>query len=550
MGWLPRFGGEAQAAPELLQLARGVATAGRASMDGAYLMAQALDGDAGESSMLARLVPALAQSQPNWQEAEAALIDVAAARSRLEQVELDPMVAGQLERLDRYLPLLQTGSAMAQVAPALLGADGPKAYLLLAQNNEELRPTGGFISGVGVLEVDRGMLGEVDFADSYTVYNPEVDHPLAPPDLEQAMGAQMLLFRDANWSTDFPSNANVLQSLYQLDMGAATDGVIAFDLEAVRRLMIALEPMTLPGYEQPVTAENVLTVMREMWEEPAEAEGTIAEAYSSDWWLNRKDFMGDLAMAARAKLEAGEVDFGKLAQALYGSLLEKHLLVAVNDQATAALLTEAGWSGAVDPGEGDYLFVVDTNVGWNKVNSVVKRDTRYTIAPRADGSAVVDLELVYHHQGEANDELCVHVSSPYGESYEEMTRRCYFNYIRILAPAGVELLNAEGFESGSVSVRSGERATTQLAGRLVVPSGSARRVRLSYALPAGLIDGGTYNLRVQKQPGTPAWPVEVVMVDPEGVWQATTPDGQRSDQGLQLSFTLSSDTDVSLAQRP
>jgi hypothetical protein len=105
LGWLPRFGAEAQAVPELLQLARGAATAGRASMDGAYVVAHALQNQPGQGSALARLTAALEQSQPSWQEAEAALAQVTDARSQLDLTQLDPRIASQLERLDSYLPL-------------------------------------------------------------------------------------------------------------------------------------------------------------------------------------------------------------------------------------------------------------------------------------------------------------------------------------------------------------------------------------------------------------------------------------------------------------
>ncbi len=550
LGRLAGYQAEGEAAPALLQLAQSAATAGRASMDGALPLAAAIKDPAGEGSALARLAPALRLAQPSWQEAEAALAQMAAARSQLDLAQLDPRIAGQLERLDRYLPLLQTGSALARLAPALLGADGARTYLLLAQNSDELRPTGGFISGAGLVHIDQGQLGDLDFTDSYTVYNPDVDHPLAPPDLEQTMGAQILLFRDANWSADYPASASVAQALYQLDTGTSTDGVIAFDLEATRRIVAALEPLELPGYPEPLTAANVLTAMRQIWADPLATENTVREAGTSDWWLYRKDFMGDLAGAARARLESGQVDFGKLAQALYTSLQEKHVLVTVNDPATAGLLAQAGWSGAVEPGAGDYLMVVDSNVGWNKVNSVVQRTTNYSVAPQTDGSLLADLELVYRHQGEASDEPCVHVAL-YGDSYEEMMRRCYFNYIRVLVPAGAQLLSAEGFEQGQASSRPGEQGTTQLAGSLIVPAGATRSVRLSYQLPAGLLDGAAYRLRVQKQPGTPAWPVKVALVAPPGeVWQPVAPGGQQTEQGVQVYFELSRDTDVVMQRQP
>jgi hypothetical protein len=544
VGRLAGYEAEAAAAPALLQLAQSAATAGRASMDGLLPLAAAVKDPAAEGSALARLTAALQQTQPSWQEAEGALAQMAASRSQVNLAQIDPRIAGQMEQLDRYLPLLQTGSTLARLAPALLGSNGTRTYLLLAQNSDELRPTGGFISGAGLVQIDQGELGELDFVDSYAIYNPEIDHPLAPPDLEQTMGSQMLLFRDANWSADYPTSASVAQALFQLDTGATTDGVIAFDLEATQRIVAALEPLELPGYPEPLAAGNVLTAMRQIWADPLATENTVAEAGQSDWWLYRKDFMGDLAGAARARLESGQVDLGRLAQALYTSLQEKHVLVTVNDAATAELLAQAGWSGALNPGAGDYLMVVDSNVGWNKVNGVVQRTTHYSVAPQADGSLLAELELVYHHQGAASDEPCEHVAR-YGDSYEAMIRRCYFNYIRVLVPAGAQLLDAQGFEPAEVSSRAGEAGTTQLSGSLVVPAGATGRVRLRYHLPAGLLDGDTYRLLVQKQPGTPAWPVKVVLVAPPGeLWRPVAPGGQQTEQGVQLFFELNRDTTV------
>jgi hypothetical protein len=156
---------------------------------------------------------------------------------------------------------------------------------------------------------------------------------------------------------------------------------------------------------------------------------------------------------------------------------------------------------------------------------------------------------VYRHQGEAGDDPCVH-EARYGDSYEDMVRRCYFNYVRVLAPAGAQLRSAEGFETADVSVRPGERGATQFAGNLVLPPGKTARLRLSYELPAELFDGDVYNLRVQKQPGIPAWPVRVLLVDPDGVWQPAAPGGRLTDEGVEVAFELKRDVDVVMARQP
>ncbi|MCB0199426.1 MAG: DUF4012 domain-containing protein [Anaerolineae bacterium] len=542
LGWLPGIGAEAAAAPELLQLGQQTATAGRAALDGALVVLEASQAG-GEDSTLTRVTAALQASEPDWAVAETALNNVATIRDGLDISTLDPRIAGALAQLDTYLPLLRTAVSLGKVAPALMGADEPRTYLLLAQNSEELRPTGGFISGVGLITIDGGDLGDMDFSDSYTVFNPDVDHPLAPPDLERTMGAQILVFRDSNWSADYPAAASVAQSLYQLDTGTATDGVFAFDIEATRRLIGAMEPLALPGYDEPVTSQNLAAAMREVWAAPVDIETTVVDRETSQWWRHRKDFMGDLAAAARAKVEAGEVDFGALAQAVYSSLQEKHILLSVNDSAIMALLRDSGWAGAVDPGEADYLFVVDSNVGWNKVNTLVDRSTRYTVRPLADGSAEVELRLAYTHGGQAIEGPCVQ-EVHYGDTYEDLRRYCYFNYLRVYVPDGAQLLDAQGFEPDSVDQKFGEAGSTVFSGFVVTPSGGEHEVTLRYRLPASVFQDGLYRLRIQKQAGVPAWPVEIAIDDPAGNWQLVEGDARTSEDGLSATLRLATDTDL------
>ena len=544
LGWLPQIGDEAVAASDLLDLGSSAATAGRATMDGAQIVLEAYR-QTGKGSALKRVVPALEGAAPYWQEADAALQKLDEARRRLDLSTLDPRLTAQVERLDRYLPLLRGGMALARSAPALLGVDGARTYLLLAQNGDELRPTGGFISGVGLLGIDRGDLNQLDFADSYAIFNPAVDHPLAPPDLERYMGAQMLLLRDVNWSADFPTVAGVAESLYQLDTGTQVDGVVAFDVEAVRRMIGALEPLQLQGYQDAVTAANLTAAMQAMWEAPAAAESALQDMdpSQSDWWQHRKDFMGDLAKASQAKIETGQVDLVKLAHAIYSALQEKHILISLNDSAAMVPLAELGWTGAVQPGDANSLMVVDTNVGWNKVNSLIERSTVYEITPRADGSAEAMLELTYRHQGAQTDQPCIH-EPRYGGTYADMAQRCYFNYLRIYVPEGSRLLAAEGVRPDTAATLPGENGTTILASYIVLPPGQTGQVRLRYELPAGTVANDSYHLRLQKQPGTPGWPVTVVLHDPTGSWMPGESVAKRTDRGVELSTQLVTDLDL------
>ncbi|MCA1554618.1 MAG: DUF4012 domain-containing protein, partial [Chloroflexi bacterium] len=83
---------------------------------------------------------------------------------------------------------------------SLVGFDGARSYLIIAQNEDELRATGGFISAVGLITVERGKVVASEFMDSYAVDNLGKPYPDPPDALRKYMLAYLWLFRDSNWS--------------------------------------------------------------------------------------------------------------------------------------------------------------------------------------------------------------------------------------------------------------------------------------------------------------------------------------------------------------
>jgi len=531
LGWVPKVGGDIQAAPVLLEMASGVAAAGRLTVEWVEPLLAEESG-----SLLEQALPALVDAGPRLAEAQGELERVAAARSELDTSRLSPRLATQVERLDRYLPLLRLAVQAARLAPNLLGAEGPRSYLVLAQNNHELRATGGFISGVGLLRLDQGRIVELSFRDSYAVDDLSKPHPPPPPPLRKYMKAGILVLRDVNWSPDFPTTAQMAASLYALDQGVMVDGVIAADLTALQWLVGALGPLRLEGYDQPVSEGNVLEFMKAAWEAPPGA-ATIADRTRGDWrewWRHRKDFMGILLEGMLAKLESGEgLDLGRLARAVKRSLDEKHVLIHVDDPQAAELLAAVGWDGALRPGESDFLLVVDTNMGFNKVNPRIKQEISYQVTLGEGERPRAELTLRYRHTAAIRLEECIH-EARYGDSYDDMMNRCYWDYVRVYVPAGSELRQASGFQPDSVESLPGERDTRVFAGFFVLAPGEEREITLSYDLPPDVVTGGTYRLRVQKQPGTGALPLRVQV---SGAAEASYETTLATDREFEVSFT-------------
>ena len=346
--WVPRLGEEIAVAPDLLDMGIHLSSAGWWVLLGVEPVANiVLRPERGESLALAgEALPLLAVNRPRFLEAQEALERAIVTRQRFQDTRLMDRLAGPLAQLDQLLPLAQLGLQGALAAPELLGAEGERRYLLLAQNNQEMRPTGGFISGVGLLRVERGDILEMTMSDSYAVDNYLSNaHPPAPEPLARYMWAGLLLLRDANWSPDFPTSAEVIASLYQLDQDTpALDGVIAADLTAVQWLVGALGPLQVPNYPQPVTGDNVLALLQEYWAAPVGA-GTIEQQGTSDWWQHRKDFMGDLLGGLLDKVKANPtgLDLSQLLEVGVRCLEEKHVLcIYVTTTSTSGWRRRAG----------------------------------------------------------------------------------------------------------------------------------------------------------------------------------------------------------------
>jgi len=144
-------------------------------------------------------------------------------------------------------------SLPALLSPAL-GNPTPRKYLIVAQNSDELRATGGFISAVGLVEADGNNLKILDFKDSYQVGNKP--YVLPPTPLARYMQAGALTLRDANWWADFPLSARTIAGFYTQDTGVKLDGVLAMDMQAVAYLFDALGSLELPKYGEVLTGQN------------------------------------------------------------------------------------------------------------------------------------------------------------------------------------------------------------------------------------------------------------------------------------------------------
>lgn len=219
-----------EAVPPLLDLAAAVEGGGLLPHDGRIDLA------------------ALAAATPAIRAADASLAEAVGILDEAHGSGLVPPVDEAVTRMRELLggvaePVAAASSATA-VLPALLGADGPRDYLLVVQNNAELRATGGIPGAVAVIHVDDGMLhlGVQSTAFSF------------PAPAAETTPAEQVLYGDnftrylqnVTMTPDFARTGELARALWERRTGLAVDGVIAVDPVALAAVLDATGAIGLP----------------------------------------------------------------------------------------------------------------------------------------------------------------------------------------------------------------------------------------------------------------------------------------------------------------
>ncbi|MFO7540816.1 MAG: DUF4012 domain-containing protein [Chloroflexota bacterium] len=572
LGWLPRIGPLVQAAPQLMTMAEGGTRTAVFAYQGLQPALALLTADNNPTAPLPALVEHLAAAQPDLIQAELALNQVVAARQALpREEELPWRVRTLLAQADEWLPLGQRGLQIAQVLPDVMGHDEPRRYLILAQNEDELRATGGFLSGAGVLVIEQGQIVQMDFQDAnrvdawaetgFTLTKP---YDFAPQPYYDFMGIQPFLFRDANFWPDFPTSSEQAIALYEYGQDDLTPfaGVIAIDQYFLQLLVAATGPVQLED-GQTITSGNLLTAMRAAWND-READDT-----TSDWLRQRKDFLGTFAQALRQKLEGdiGDIDLLLLVQNMDQAAQGRHIQIYLrNMDEAAAVIDRLSWNGRLpNKPHQDTLMVVESNFGYNKVNSLIERSTTYAVDL---GQMQADTRITFTHRGPDEGDTCDQtVNYTIEIRYEQMVNRCYWNFLRLYTPHGSTLIEASRHPapatafihnqawSGDAYLLDDPSGLTTIANFLLLEWGETAVVHTRYQLPASVIQttDGTqaYKLTIYKQGGLPPQPLTVTITLPANAQLVNAEPKPTSvnDQTVTFDTTLASDLQFMVTYR-
>ncbi len=361
--------------------------------------------------------------------------------------DLPLVMQGDLKEYKEALKMasqnISSVEGLAKNLDEIIGTESAKKYLILFQNSNELRPTGGFIGSYAVLEMEEGKIKNLKIDD---IYNPdgqldikEFENP-APEQMQVLLGEKNMHIRNANWNPDFNKSAQQISTLFEQVDGSQFDGVIAVDLEFVRNLLEVTGPVFLTAYNEEVSAGNLYEKTQ------YHSEFNYKEGESQ-----KRAFLTVLGSKLLERTFAiPKEKTPKLVEMLRYSLGDRHVLISLKNDATAGIVEKYGWDGSLAKTDGDYLYVVNSNMSGNKANYFVEEKMDYQVASLTrDGVLRGKVTVEYKHNGKD-------YAWPGGE---------YRNYVRILTQNGSKLTGAriEVYKNGKL-VEVEKENLTQLQG--------------------------------------------------------------------------------------
>jgi len=413
-------------------------------------------------------------------------------------------------------------------------SDSQKTYLVIFQNNNEIRPSGGFITAYGIIKFDKGILQNIEINDVYV--NTDGHAYVTPPYplnefLDKDNRKISFSFRDANFYPSFPDSARSLERMFLLtNKDAKLDGIFAVNYSFLEDLLESIGEVEVDGQ---IFDKNSLF-------SKVEYSVNDIDKHNIEDLKNRKNILKDFANELLEKIKEHPALLKNLCDVTNESLNKKEIQLYFKDEKLESLALSKSWGGQWPTSTSiDFLAFNEANLGGFKSDRYMKRDVTYHLKVTKDSTpnkfkmtAKVDAKI--SHYGLDN--------VPISGNYE--------GYFRVYVPKNSKLIeNKSALEKFQESDKGFFHV---FEGMMKLKPGEEKEISYTYQLPSTLITDNKYSLYIPKQSGTENDFYTVVIELPQGY--SVKSDSFESRENLavykgtldkDLSFDLEFNSDTS-----
>ena len=425
-----------------------------------------------------------------------------------------------------------------KILPEILGVDGKRReYMLLFQNESELRATGGFIGSYGILSFQGGSLINLEVKDIYEADGQMKGHVEPPVEIKNHLGEAGWFMRDANWNPNFAKASADIQWFLDKETNRKVDGVIGLNLAVVKSILEIIGEVEMVNFNEKINKDN-------LYEQ--------AEYYSENKFFpgstQKANFLGTLGKQLFEEIKELNVkEQLNLVMALIDLLENNELQLAFNDNEVAGIMADLGWNGGLYGGKclkencfADYLFVVESNFGVNKSNYFLYRNMEQVVDISSNSVGRI-VKINYENTSKSN-------SFPGGD---------YKNYLRVYLPTNVNLSQISLTDGNNSNLKkiynNDELRIREVEGKkevgflVLVPVGSKKTLEIRYSSENRMSDKNNFSYLnyVQKQSGFgDTGLVTLVSFPPD--WQPLNVQPQASMVGGKLLFNQKLERDIKM----
>ena len=426
---------------------------------------------------------------------------------------------------ERLKTLTSKGSVLAENLPFILGKDKKQSYLILFQNNMELRPTGGFIGSFGVTNFEGGRMNELTVNDVYSADGQLKGHVEPPEPIRLYLDEANWWLRDSNWDPDFPTSAQRAEWFLDKETDQQVDGVVSIDLGLVRDILKYTGPVFLPDYNLDISDKNLY-------------EKTQEEVQNNFFPGTHKKASFLTALSRSLIAEITKLDSKKkilVMKAIFENLEGRHVQVYLHHPISPSSGADIGWGGTFDsPNCGqtcfpDYLGIVEANLGVNKANYFLKRSVNLDV--NISGKTISKI-LTINLVNSANQAL-----GPSGR---------YKVYMRLVVPDFSKIHSVKRLVGQSEQVLTTEitnnKGKSEIGIITEVLGGQSQKIQYSWdnVIPNDFIPE-TYGLFIRKQAGVENDSWVVTLATDEGGLESNLPFNLTQGGSYTYNMALSKD---------
>lgn len=414
-----------------------------------------------------------------------------------------------------------------------LGTTKPISYLVLLQNNYELRANGGFFGSYAkiilspkcqISNVKSQICPDISFQDIYVPDGALVGHVEPPAPIQTAFKQGWFKLRDSDWEPDFPTAAGSIRWFLTKGNEINPDLLITLNLSTIEKIITLLGDIYVPEYDLTLNHDNLYALLQNQSEQKA-----------FDGSTQKKDVITAAGRAVIKKItslsgKAGSGSARQISQILIDQLNHGNLLINSTNPSVQKLLEEKNWAGKLSTVNcqlpnclSDTVLLVETNLGANKANCCVERKTIHTIT-KSETEITHLISLTFNNKSPLENP-----DPPrfYGGNYISYLR-FYLpenaKNIRLTAqptlpktltqyPAPFDGINQKSFDLSNFKCEMiNDKCEMRVVGFFhLTAAGTSSHVQLSYDLPLaiGHMPFASYQLNLLKQHGLESSPQEI-----------------------------------------